>query len=93
MTVKIPVKQEDQTQNRFKRIDLLRVVSLLTAFNLIILNLNSRGNPVAWTHPLILAILSLYAVVFVTFLYIKSHAMEFYRTAQISFRESYNLLV
>lgn len=77
MTVKIPVKQEDQTQNKFKRIDVLGAVSLLTAFVSIILSLNSGGNPVAWTHPLILAISSLFIVVFVTFWYIESHAMEF----------------
>lgn len=70
MTVRIPVGQKDPTQNRFKRIDVLGVVSLLIALVLMLLGLN------AWTHPLIRWTLPLSVAAFVAFLYIEIHAVE-----------------
>lgn len=75
-TVTIPGKKRDPTQNRLKRIDVLGAVSLLTALVLMLLGLNSGGNLVAWTDPLILTTLPLSAVAFLAFLYIEILAVE-----------------
>ena len=76
ITVKIPVEKKDPTQNQFKRIDILGAASLITALVLMLLGLNSGGNLVSWTNPLILTTLPISAIAFIAFVYIENHAVE-----------------
>ncbi|KAK7550060.1 major facilitator superfamily domain-containing protein [Phyllosticta citricarpa] len=68
-TVKIPVKEENAA--RVRRVDFLGSVTLVTSLVLLLLGLNSAGNIVAWTHPLVLVSLSLFAVFLVAFLVVE----------------------
>ena len=76
ITIKIPVKQNDSLQTKFKRIDVAGSVTLLIGLVLMLLGLNAGGNLVPWSHPLILTTLPLSAVTILAFLYIENHAEE-----------------
>ena len=69
-TIKIPVKQTEESA--WKRIDFLGAISLITTLVLLLLGLNSGGNIVPWTHPLVLTTLPLSAVSLAAFIYIES---------------------
>ncbi|KZF21004.1 MFS multidrug transporter-like protein [Xylona heveae TC161] len=68
-TVKVPVKQTETS--RVKRIDFLGALALVTSLVLLLLGLNSGGNLVPWTHPLVLSTLPLSAVFLLLFIYIE----------------------
>ena len=69
-TIKIPVKQTEKSA--WKRIDFLGASSLITTLVLLLFGLNSGGNLVPWTHPLVLTTLPLSAVSLAAFIYIES---------------------
>ena len=68
-TVKIPVKVTDKS--RIKRVDFLGAITLVFALVLLLLGLNSGGNTVPWTHPLVLTTLPLSVVFLCIFVYIE----------------------
>ncbi|KAI4158657.1 MAG: hypothetical protein LQ342_007236 [Letrouitia transgressa] len=69
--VKIPVKKTDKST--WKRIDYLGAVTLIVALVLLLLGVNSGGNIVPWTHPLVLITLPLSVVCLSVFLYVESN--------------------
>ena len=73
-TVKIPVKKTEEAA--WKRIDYLGSITLVSSLVILLLGLNSGGNLVTWTHPLVLTTLPLSVVIFVLFVYIENRAAE-----------------
>ena len=69
--VHIPVKETSQSP--WKRIDFLGSITLIITLVLLLLGLNSGGNLVPWSHPLVLTTLPLSAVSLAVFIYIESH--------------------
>ncbi|KAL8824655.1 MAG: hypothetical protein Q9191_004909 [Dirinaria sp. TL-2023a] len=76
LTVKIPVSQKETTDDKFKRIDIFGATSLLISIILLLFALNSGGNSVSWTSPLVLTTLPLSVVSLVAFVFIEDHAEE-----------------
>ncbi|KAF1982136.1 MFS general substrate transporter [Aulographum hederae CBS 113979] len=68
-TVKIPVKEK--SMSRIKRVDFLGSLTLIMSLVLLLLGLNSGGNIVPWTHPLVLASLPLSVVFLCAFVYVE----------------------
>ena len=69
--INIPVKQVEKSP--WKRIDFLGSISLITTLVLLLLGLNSGGNLVPWSHPLVLTTLPLSALSLAVFIYIESN--------------------
>lgn len=69
-TVEIPVKQTDKSP--WKRIDFLGAATMIITLVLLLLGLNSGGNIVSWTHPLVLTTLPLSAVFAGLFIYVET---------------------
>ncbi|WEW58122.1 hypothetical protein PRK78_003589 [Emydomyces testavorans] len=67
--VKIPVKETDVS--RWKRIDFLGAGALVLSLVLFLLGINTGGNQVPWTHPLVLASLASSGVFLLGFIYIE----------------------
>ncbi|KAL2827843.1 major facilitator superfamily domain-containing protein [Aspergillus cavernicola] len=70
-TVKIPVKETPK--NKLRRVDFLGAITLIVALVLLLLGVNTGGNQLPWTHPLILTTLPLSAVVLGIFIYIEAN--------------------
>lgn len=68
-TVHIPVKEKNVS--RVKRVDFLGAFTLVVTLVLLLLGLNSGGNVVLWTHPLVLTSLPLSAVFLLIFIYVE----------------------
>ena len=73
-TVDIPVKES--REHPWKRIDVLGAFTLITALVLLLIGLNSGGNVVPWSHPLILVTLPLSAIFLVLFIYVETKHPE-----------------
>ncbi|KAI4139206.1 MAG: hypothetical protein L6R39_006413 [Caloplaca ligustica] len=74
-TVNIPVKQSDQSV--WKRIDFLGAFTLITTLVLLLLGVNSGGNIVPWSHPLVVVSLPLSVLSLLVFVYVEAyHASE-----------------
>ncbi|KAL9608880.1 MAG: hypothetical protein Q9167_006300 [Letrouitia subvulpina] len=71
LAVKIPVKKTDKSA--WKRIDYLGAITLIVALVLLLLGVNSGGNTVPWTHPLVLITLPLSLLCLSVFLYVESN--------------------
>ena len=69
LTVQIPVK--DTGKSPFKRIDFLGAMLLVMSLCLLLVGLNTGGNQLPWTHPLILTTLPLSVVILGTFVYVE----------------------
>lgn len=67
--VDVPVKETDKS--RIKRVDFLGAILLSTSLVLLLLGLNSGGNLVPWTHPLVIVSLPLSAVTFIGFVVVE----------------------
>ncbi|KAL8874390.1 MAG: hypothetical protein Q9174_000289 [Haloplaca sp. 1 TL-2023] len=67
LTVRIPVKESEEST--WKRIDCLGAVTLIATLVLLLLGINSGGNIVPWTHPLVLVSLPLSALFLLIFIY------------------------
>ena len=68
-TVKIPVKEIEGP--KWKRVDFLGSFAMITTLVLSLTGLNSGGNVVPWTHPLVLTTLPLSVVSLLIFVYIE----------------------
>lgn len=68
--VDIPAKQS--TKSRLSRVDFPGALTLVISLILLLLGLNSGGNVVSWTHPLVLTTLPLSVVVLVAFVWIET---------------------
>ena len=70
--MKIAVRpSEADSRSRWLRIDYLGEITLILALVVLLLGLNSGGNTVPWTHPLVLITLPLAAVVLAVFVYVE----------------------
>ncbi|MCJ1364485.1 hypothetical protein MMC16_003596 [Acarospora aff. strigata] len=67
--VKIPVKQT--TESPWKRIDFLGATTLVIALVFLLVGLNSGGNQVPWTHPLVLTTIPLSFISLALFIYVE----------------------
>lgn len=68
--VNVPAKQSSKP--KLSRVDFLGAGTLVVTLVLLLLGLNSGGNVVPWTHPLVLVSLPLSAVGFVAFVYVEA---------------------
>lgn len=68
--VDIPIKETEKS--RWQRIDVLGAVTLIVTLVLLLLGINSGGNIVPWTHPLVLVSLPLSVVWLGSFIYVES---------------------
>lgn len=69
-TVKIPVKQTSEA--KWKKLDWLGAITLISSLVLLLLGLNSGGNVVSWIHPLVLVTIPLSFVSLLIFIYVES---------------------
>ncbi|EYE92134.1 putative MFS multidrug transporter [Aspergillus ruber CBS 135680] len=70
ISVKVPVKGD--TTGRLKRVDFLGAITLVITLVTFLLGLNTGGNQVPWTHPLVLTTLPLSAVFLGLFVYVEA---------------------
>ena len=75
--VKIPARETDEA--RIRRVDFLGGFVLIAMLVTLLLGLNSGGNIVSWTHPLVLTTLPISGVLLALFIYIEA----FYATEPI----------
>jgi MFS family permease len=68
-TVKVPIKESDTS--KIRRVDFLGSFALSVTLVLLLLGLNSGGNLVPWTHPLVLTTLPLSLLALLGFIYIE----------------------
>ncbi|KAJ5716171.1 hypothetical protein N7493_008082 [Penicillium malachiteum] len=68
--VNIPVKETDES--RIKRVDFLGAITLVLTLVTLLLGLNTGGNQVPWTHPIVLVSLPLSAVFLGLFIYVEA---------------------
>ncbi|QDS72312.1 hypothetical protein FKW77_007509 [Venturia effusa] len=68
--VKIPVKEKNIS--RLKRVDFLGAFTLVSTLVLLLVGLNSGGNIVPWSHPVVLATLPLSAVGLLVFIFVEN---------------------
>ncbi|KAJ5594959.1 uncharacterized protein N7459_001167 [Penicillium hispanicum] len=68
--IKIPVKETDEA--KIKRVDFLGAITLVLALVTLLLGLNTGGNQVPWTHPLVLTSLPLSVVFLGLFIYVET---------------------
>ncbi|KAB8346302.1 hypothetical protein FH972_023346 [Carpinus fangiana] len=67
--VDIPVKEDDRS--KLRRVDFLGSILLVTSLVLLLLGLNSGGNNVPWSHPLVTVSLPLSAAFLAAFVYVE----------------------
>ncbi len=67
--VKVPVAKTDTPS--IKRVDFLGAFTLVSALVLLLVGLNTGGNTVPWTHPLVLTTLPLSALFLAFFIYVE----------------------
>jgi predicted MFS family arabinose efflux permease len=67
--VKVPVKETDT--DKLRRVDFLGAFTLVASLVLLLLGMNSGGNIVPWTHPLVLASLPLSIVFLSAFIFVE----------------------
>ncbi|KAF7718295.1 MFS-type transporter [Penicillium ucsense] len=70
-TVNIPVRTTDTS--RIKRVDFLGAITLVLTLVTLLMGLNTGGNQVPWTHPLVLVSLPLSAVFLGIFIYVEAY--------------------
>jgi MFS family permease len=70
-TVPSPIRE--RRESAWKRIDFLGAFLLVTTLVLLLFGLNSGGNTVPWTHPLVLTTLPLSAISLGLFVYVENH--------------------
>lgn len=68
--VRIPVKETDEA--RIKRVDFLGAITLVLTLVTLLLGLNTGGNQVPWTHPIVLVSLPLSAAFLGIFIYVEA---------------------
>ncbi|KAL8713181.1 MAG: hypothetical protein Q9220_002702 [cf. Caloplaca sp. 1 TL-2023] len=75
--VRMPTTEVKDVEEKWKRVDVLGSIVLVGAIILLLVGLNSGGNTVPWTHPLVLTSLPISIILFVGFAYVEMNlAME-----------------
>lgn len=69
LLVKIPVKKSEELA--LKRVDFLGAGLITLSLVLLLTGLNSGGNQVPWSHPLVVTVLPLSVLCFLTFIYVE----------------------
>ncbi|KAL8813287.1 MAG: hypothetical protein Q9223_007072 [Gallowayella weberi] len=69
--VRLPTTEVKDVEEKWRRVDFLGSLVLVTAIILLLVGLNSGGNTVPWNHPLVIASLPLSCVLFVGFAYVE----------------------
>ncbi|KAJ5669805.1 hypothetical protein N7462_010875 [Penicillium macrosclerotiorum] len=69
--VNIPVKETDKA--RIRRVDFLGAITLVLTLVTLLLGLNTGGNQVPWTHPIVLVSLPLSAVFLGIFIHVEAN--------------------
>ena len=73
--VKLPTKDTSKSpDDKWKRVDVIGSLVLMTAIILLLLGLNSGGNTVPWNHPLIYVSIVLSLICFLIFGYVETVA-------------------
>ena len=72
--IDIPIKETKKSA--WRRIDFMGAATLISALLLLLLGVNSGGNVVPWTHPLVITSLALSAVFLGLFIYVESTYAE-----------------
>ena len=77
LLVRMPIKEVKDVEEKWRRIDMLGSIVLVSAIILLLVGLNSGGNTVPWNHPLVLASLPVSFILFAGFAYVEANiAME-----------------
>ena len=76
MNVKSSTRAMPDDQPKHKRIDFIGALLLVSTLVLLLTGLNSGGNVVPWTHPLVLITLPLSVVLLGLFLYVEANVEE-----------------
>ncbi|KAL8995950.1 MAG: hypothetical protein Q9169_004423 [Polycauliona sp. 2 TL-2023] len=69
--VRLPATEVKDVKEKWRRVDVLGSVVLVSAIIFLLVGLNSGGNIVPWDHPLVLASLPISFVLFVAFAYVE----------------------
>lgn len=69
--VRIPTMEVKDVENKWRRVDVLGSLVLVSAIILFLVGLNSGGNIVPWIHPLVLASLPISFILFAVFAYVE----------------------
>ncbi|KAL3421221.1 Multidrug resistance protein fnx1 [Phlyctema vagabunda] len=70
-TIKVPSKKSEKS--KLSRVDFLGAFTIVLTLVLLLLGLNSGGNIVPWSHPLVTVSLPLSAVALAAFIYIEAY--------------------
>jgi len=76
LNVKSSTRDTPDDQAKHKKIDLIGAFLLVSTLVLLLTGLNSGGNVVSWTHPLVLITLPLSVVLLGLFLYVEANVEE-----------------
>ncbi|KAL8667535.1 MAG: hypothetical protein Q9168_007253, partial [Polycauliona sp. 1 TL-2023] len=68
---RLPTTEVKDIEGKWRRVDVLGSLVLVSAIILLLLGLNSGGNTVPWTHPLVVVSLPISLVLFVGFAYVE----------------------
>ena len=71
LLVRMPTKEVSDIEKKWRRVDVLGSLVLVSAIILLLVALNSGGNTVPWNHPLVLASLPLSFILFAGFAYVE----------------------
>ncbi|KAL9017323.1 MAG: hypothetical protein Q9185_005321 [Variospora sp. 1 TL-2023] len=69
--VRMPTTEVNDDEKKWKRVDVLGSLVLVSAIVLLLVGLNSGGNTVRWSHPLVLTSLPLSFILFAAFAYVE----------------------
>ncbi|KAI4224293.1 MAG: hypothetical protein L6R40_008458 [Gallowayella cf. fulva] len=69
--VRMPTKEIQDVEEKWRRVDVLGSLVLVSAIILLLVGLNSGGNTVPWSHPLVLASLPISIALFAGFAYVE----------------------
>ncbi|KAI4278725.1 MAG: hypothetical protein L6R38_005180 [Xanthoria sp. 2 TBL-2021] len=71
--VRMPTTEVKDVEEKWRRVDVLGSLVLVSAIILLLVGLNSGGNTVPWNHPLVLASLPISLVLFAGFAYVETN--------------------
>ncbi|KAL8808016.1 MAG: hypothetical protein Q9182_000294 [Xanthomendoza sp. 2 TL-2023] len=71
LLARLPATEAKDVEEKWRRVDCLGSLLLVTAIILLLVGLNSGGNTVPWNHPLVIASLPLSCVFFIGFAYVE----------------------
>ncbi|KAL8852459.1 MAG: hypothetical protein Q9221_002689 [Calogaya cf. arnoldii] len=71
--VRMPTTEVKNIEEKWRRVDVLGSLVLVSAIILLLVGLNSGGNTVPWNHPLVLASLPISIILFAGFAYVETH--------------------